>query len=143
VAPEPHADDNSPSTPDSDKAPKPIAGRERHTRRPAASRALEPGPAPAASPAPVAVAQSPEVARPATVAVSQPAAVRAADLVGAASYRVRAGDSLWSIARRIVGSDASAGRVAREVNRLWQLNADRIGTGNPNLLYAGTVLRLS
>jgi nucleoid-associated protein YgaU len=55
---------------------------------------------------------------------------------------VRAGDSLWSIARRLLGPDASAGRIAREVNRLWQLNRDRIGTGNPSLIQVGTVLEL-
>jgi nucleoid-associated protein YgaU len=58
------------------------------------------------------------------------------------SYTVRAGDSLWSIARRLLGPDASAGRIAREVNRLWQLNQDRIGTGNPSLIHVGTVLKL-
>jgi LysM repeat protein len=58
------------------------------------------------------------------------------------SYTVRAGDSLWSIARRLLGPDASAGRIAREVNRLWQLNEDRIGTGNPSLIHVGTVLKL-
>ena len=37
---------------------------------------------------------------------------------------------------------ASAGRIAREVNRLWELNRDRIGTGNPSLIHVGTVLKL-
>jgi nucleoid-associated protein YgaU len=59
-----------------------------------------------------------------------------------ASYTVRPGDSLWSIARRLLGPDASAGRIAREVNRLWQLNQDRIGTGDPSLIHVGTVLKL-
>jgi LysM domain len=58
------------------------------------------------------------------------------------SYTVRPGDSLWSIARRLLGPEASAGRIAREVNRLWELNHDRIGTGDASLIYAGTVLRL-
>jgi hypothetical protein len=58
------------------------------------------------------------------------------------SYTVRHGDSLWSIARRLLGPGASAGRVAREVNRLWELNRHRIGTGEPSLIYAGTVLRI-
>jgi len=57
-------------------------------------------------------------------------------------YTVRAGDSLWSIARRLLGPEASAGRIAREVNRLWELNRDRIGTGSPSLIHVGTVLKL-
>jgi nucleoid-associated protein YgaU len=58
------------------------------------------------------------------------------------SYRVRPGDSLWSIARRLLGRAASTGQIAREVNRLWELNRERIGTGDPDLLAIGTVLKL-
>jgi hypothetical protein len=28
------------------------------------------------------------------------------------------------------------------VNRLWQLNEERIGTGDPSLLHVGTLLKL-
>jgi nucleoid-associated protein YgaU len=76
-----------------------------------------------------------------TVPVSQPSAPTSGPINGP-SYTVRAGDSLWSMARRLLGPDASAGRIAREVNRLWQLNQDRIGTGNPSLIHVGTVLEL-
>ena len=55
---------------------------------------------------------------------------------------MRAGESLWSIASDLLGPDASAARVAREVDRLWQRNRDRIATGNPDLLRIGTTLRL-
>ena len=41
-----------------------------------------------------------------------------------------------------MGSDASNGQLAREVARLWSLNEQRIGTGDPNMLHVGTVLRL-
>jgi hypothetical protein len=41
-----------------------------------------------------------------------------------------------------VGRDASAGRIAREVNRLWSLNRTRIATGDPDLLMVGTRLEL-
>jgi len=61
---------------------------------------------------------------------------------GADSYTVREGDSLWSIAKRVLGAEASPAQVAREVHRLWRLNADRIGTGDPNLIVAGQTLRL-
>jgi hypothetical protein len=33
-------------------------------------------------------------------------------------------------------------QIAREVDRLWQLNEDRIASGSPDLLYTGTRLRL-
>jgi hypothetical protein len=59
------------------------------------------------------------------------------------SYTVQPGDNLWSIARRLVGPGASAGQIAHEVERLWKLNRDRIGTGDASLIYAGTVLRLA
>ena len=55
---------------------------------------------------------------------------------------VRPGESLWSIAAAMAGRDASPAEIARIVNRLWTLNADRIGTGDPDLVMAGTTLRL-
>jgi hypothetical protein len=55
---------------------------------------------------------------------------------------VRPGDSLWSIAVALRGSDASIAAVTREVRRLWALNRDRIGTGDPDLLPTGVRLRL-
>lgn len=55
---------------------------------------------------------------------------------------VQPGDSLWSIAKRALGPDASSAKIAREVNRLWQLNSDQIGTGSPDLITVGTKLRL-
>jgi nucleoid-associated protein YgaU len=61
---------------------------------------------------------------------------------GPASYVVQPGDSLWSIAKRLLGRDASPGSIAREVNRLWSLNRSRIATGNPDLLMVGTRLEL-
>jgi hypothetical protein len=57
-------------------------------------------------------------------------------------YVVQPGDSLWSIAKRLLGGNASAGRIAREVDRLWTLNRSRIATGDPDLLMVGTRLEL-
>jgi nucleoid-associated protein YgaU len=54
---------------------------------------------------------------------------------------VRPGESLWLIAEQMLGERANDAQVAAEVQRLWQLNADRIGTGNPDLVYAGQELR--
>jgi hypothetical protein len=53
-----------------------------------------------------------------------------------------AGESLWAIASDLLGGDANVGQVAREVHRLWQLNRDRIRTGDPDLLPIATTLRL-
>lgn len=58
------------------------------------------------------------------------------------AYTVRSGDTLWSIAAAHLGRGASAGEIARYVQRLWDLNAQAIGTGDPNLLHVGTHLRL-
>jgi resuscitation-promoting factor RpfA len=85
-----------------------------------------------------------------TVPATQPAAATAAaagpergsSLRGARAYVVQPGDSLWSIAKRILGADASPARIAREVDRLWSLNQERIATGDPDLLHVGTDLRL-
>lgn len=58
------------------------------------------------------------------------------------SHVVQPGESLWSIAADLAGRDATPAKIARIVNRLWDLNADRIGTGDPDLVMAGTTLRL-
>jgi nucleoid-associated protein YgaU len=94
-----------------------------------------------ASPAPPTATPVAAASPPTTAAVSQPGSL-ADGVISGQSYTVRAGDSLWSIARRLLGPEASAGRIAREVNRLWELNRDRIGTGNPSLIHVGTVLKL-
>jgi hypothetical protein len=52
------------------------------------------------------------------------------------------GDSLWSIARRILGPDASNAAVQQKLHSIWNLNARRIGTGDPNLIFPGQRLRL-
>lgn len=60
-----------------------------------------------------------------------------------ASYMVRRGDSLWSIAERGLPAGAGVSTVSRRVQRLWRANKARIGTGDPNVILAGTRLRLS
>jgi hypothetical protein len=76
----------------------------------------------------------------------QPVAATPADsgrnLAGKDSYVVQSGDCLWHIAADLLAGSASTEAVAREVQRLWRLNEDRIGTGDPSLIYAGTELRL-
>ena len=55
---------------------------------------------------------------------------------------VSSGECLWTIAERQLPGGATDARVAALVDELWRLNADRIGTGDPNLIYSGQELRL-
>jgi LysM domain len=107
--------------------------------------AVPPPTVPAAPVAPTSTSTAAPAAEPA--AIAEPAATSPAGSQepldrNARSYVVQPGDSLWSIAKRLLGGDASAGRVAREVNRLWSLNRSRIATGDPDLLMVGTRLEL-
>jgi hypothetical protein len=57
-----------------------------------------------------------------------------------ATYRVRSGDTLWDIAAHVLGTDELA-RVARYWPLIHRSNRDVIGP-NPNLIFAGQLLRL-
>lgn len=63
-------------------------------------------------------------------------------IAGKGFYTVRPGDCLWHIAADLLPGEAGTQEIEREVERLWRLNEDRIGTDDPNLIYSGTVLRL-
>jgi hypothetical protein len=65
-----------------------------------------------------------------------------AGLHSGGAYQIRSGDCLWTIARRVVGQGAGTAAVSREVSAIWNENAQRIGTGDPNLIYPGTTLHL-
>jgi nucleoid-associated protein YgaU len=95
-----------------------------------------PAPAAAPAPGPESVAAAPVPVR--VVAGTSTGRASAGDRV----HIVRPGESLWSIAADVLGERTTVARVAREVNRLWELNDDRIGSGNPDLLFAGTRLTL-
>jgi len=58
------------------------------------------------------------------------------------THVVRLGESLWVIAEQRLGAQASDAEIATAVERLWQLNAQRIGTGNPDLIYPGQTLQV-
>lgn len=86
--------------------------------------------------------ESPAVqATTATAGEPRPAG-RDAPRSAAGRHVVQPGDTLWSIARDLLGREASTAAIAREVHRLWELNADNIGTGDPSLILPGQVLAL-
>lgn len=55
---------------------------------------------------------------------------------------VRSGDSLWAIARRMVGPTGSDEDVQKCLVEMWDANESRIGTGDPNLIFPGMRLRM-
>ena len=103
--------------------------------------APEPAAAPMVTPA-NAVAATPPAPAPVTTTNDLAPADRTSSGPNPAFLVVQPGDSLWSIAKRLLGPDASPAQIARKVSRLWDLNDDRIGTGRPDLILVGTKLRL-
>ncbi len=89
---------------------------------------------------PATEAPAPESPAPATVP-SQPSEAPGS-LSGRGVHTVRSGECLWSIAAALLPVGADNAEIAAEVQRLWKLNAGRIGTGDPSLIYTGTELRL-
>jgi LysM repeat protein len=65
-----------------------------------------------------------------------------ADAESGSTHVVKPGQSLWVIAQGVLGEPAGIARIAFEVQHLWRLNATRIGTGNPDLIFPGQELRL-
>jgi Tfp pilus assembly protein FimV len=62
---------------------------------------------------------------------------------GDRTHVVAPGESLWSIAADLLGGNASSAQVGKEVERLWRSNRARIGTGDRDVLLAGTRLVLA
>lgn len=58
-------------------------------------------------------------------------------------YVVRPGDSLWGIAQRVLGADASSAKASAAVDRLWRDNRARIGTGSRDVLPAGITITIT
>lgn len=108
----------------------------------------QPAPAPQAeqsapeAPSPVSPPRAPEpqVAPPVATPAQRNGA--AGSLVGHSVHVVEAGECLWSIAEALLPAGASNSEIEAEVQRLWKLNAARIGTGDPSVVYVGTELRL-
>jgi nucleoid-associated protein YgaU len=94
----------------------------------------------AAQPTPVAVAPRAPVPPPvAAPAPPQRQVVAVAESHSTGSVVVRSGDTLWSIAERHLGEDASSTRVAREVGRLVALNTASLA--DPDLIFPGQRLK--
>ena len=134
-------------TADAPRAAKPRTGAPDRER----NRHASPTPSSAPGPTPAAVRPSTREAptaesTPITVQVAPPSpnADAASRRAGPSdhSHVVEPGESLWSIARDLLGDQASTARIAREVNRLWELNSERIRTGDRDLLLVGTRLAL-
>jgi hypothetical protein len=53
------------------------------------------------------------------------------------SVLVKPGDSLWSIARSALPAGASDTEIDRKLVEIWNRNAHRIGTNDPNLIFSG------
>ncbi len=59
----------------------------------------------------------------------------------ASVHVVAEGECLWSIAESKLGPQATNSQLATYVDQLWRLNAERIATGDPNLIHSGQRLR--
>lgn len=137
----------APATP-AQPAPATEVADEPAKKRPPEKR-RDPASAPRVAPAPQvpAAPQAPAESSPAataTAAAVAPAAApsNAQPAKGERYHVVQAGESLWAIAHERLGAGATPAEIAREVERIWDLNADAIGTGDPDLLMAGQKLRL-
>ncbi|HET7177736.1 MAG TPA: LysM domain-containing protein [Solirubrobacterales bacterium] len=109
---------------------------EKQTPHPSTTAQRAPAP-----PTPTAPPEEPEPAQ------AQPPATPAersggAGLAGRRFHIVVPGESLWSIAEALLPAAAGNAQIAAEVQRLWKLNASRIGTGDPGVLPVGVKLRL-
>jgi nucleoid-associated protein YgaU len=98
---------------------------------------------PPAVPAPteVPVAPSAPAAEPPAASHTVPE-VPPAPVAEGRRYVVQQGDTLWSLARSLLGPAASTERVARLVDRLWDVNRDTIASGDPDVIRIGEILRL-
>jgi hypothetical protein len=97
---------------------------------------------PVGVPAADAVAAAPPAAETVPVVQAETPARDASAPRSGRVHVVQAGESLWSIAAELLGPGASTDEIARAVERLWQLNAGRIGSGDPDLIVAGERLVL-
>jgi len=151
----PHQDSTFPAPPSPAGAPAPAPA-------PQSSAAARSSPQPAAAPSPPAFARpaapqgtSAPDPRPSTRAPTpkrsgsaghehgrRRAAGERRRSSGARVHVVKQGESLWLIARHALGPGASDAQIAELVSDLWNHNAGRIATGNPNLIQPGQTLEM-
>lgn len=124
------------TSPETSSAPEKKKRATKHRTRVADS---SPAAVVAAAPTPVASASAAAVSAPVTTGV--PSRATPVSISGDV-HVVQPGESLWTIADAVLGGEASTAAIAREVNRLWELNKAQIGTGNPDLVAVGTRLEL-
>jgi nucleoid-associated protein YgaU len=108
---------------------------------PASGETASPSTAPGGAQAPAAPTEQ-EAPAPSTQLVATPPADPGRSLGGKNSYVVRPGDCLWHIAAAVLPAGSDTQAIEDKVAELWSMNEDRIGTGDPDLIYPGTVLRL-
>lgn len=117
-------------------------------RQPEDRDAARPQSAPAstATQAGVSEESQPVQAEPSEEKPSSPAPAFSGDsqisLAGKRFYVVQPGDCLTYIAEALLPAAATQTEIEDEVDRLWRLNEDRIGTGDRNVILIGAVLRL-
>ena len=143
AAPMPTATPDAPATGTTPPAAEAPHAGQRAERSPSRKRARPERPATGehrAAPT-VAVAAAPPTS-PTVVAAAVTAVRGDRAKPGDRTHVVLVGESLWAIASDLLGPEATPAAVAREVHQLWQLNRDRIGTGDPDLLMTGTKLVL-
>lgn len=70
------------------------------------------------------------------------AASFAAALLDDAEHRVVAGESMWTIAAATAGSEAPESEVAEYWAAVRDANADRVSSGDPDLIYPGELLTM-
>lgn len=124
--------------------------------KPALGEVPMPPPAPQTSPpvevpageAPVVPPPDPTTTAPVPAARGDQSAIEVGSSVRASTegprrvHVVKPGETLWSIAKALVGDPASPARISAMVDHLWRLNADRIRSGQPDLIRPGERLIL-
>jgi hypothetical protein len=123
-------------------APPPAPAKKPRPHRVPRQRTAPPAPHHKAPVGPAAPAPTPAVQPAPSPSAPEPAPAPPPPPPNGHGYAVRSGDTLWSIARSLLGPGSSPAQIARKVDQLWRLNAERIRSGRPDLIQPGERLRL-